>query len=179
MSASNLVIVESPAKAKTIEKYLGGDYHVLASFGHIRDLPPKDGSVLPDEDFAMQWQLGDRAGKPIAEIKKALKNAETLWLATDPDREGEAISWHVQEYLNENNLLKGKTIRRVTFNEITKTAVRKAFEEARELDTPLVEAYLAWDLRFLLCSGANSPARNQRGVCSRWRCGRFVNAKPK
>jgi DNA topoisomerase I len=143
MSASNLVIVESPAKAKTIEKYLGGDYHVLASFGHIRDLPPKDGSVLPDEDFAMQWQLGDRAGKPIAEIKKALKNAETLWLATDPDREGEAISWHVQEYLNENNLLKGKTIRRVTFNEITKTAVRKAFDEARELDTPLVEAYLA------------------------------------
>ena len=143
MSASNLVIVESPAKAKTIEKYLGGDFHVLASFGHIRDLPPKDGSVLPDEDFAMQWQLGDRAGKPIAEIKKALKNAQTLWLATDPDREGEAISWHVQEYLNENNLLKGKTIRRVTFNEITKTAVRKAFDEARELDTPLVEAYLA------------------------------------
>ena len=143
MSASNLVIVESPAKAKTIEKYLGGDYHVLASFGHIRDLPPKDGSVLPDDDFAMQWQLGDRAGKPIGEIKKALKKAQTLWLATDPDREGEAISWHVQEYLDENNLLEGKTIKRVTFNEITKTAVRKAFDEARELDKPLIEAYLA------------------------------------
>ncbi len=143
MAQSNLVIVESPAKAKTIEKYLGGDYKVLASFGHIRDLPPKDGSVLPDENFAMSWQLGDRAGKHVSEIKKALKGASTIWLATDPDREGEAISWHVQEYLNESNLLKGKEVRRVTFNEITKTAVRKAFDNARDLDIPLIDAYLA------------------------------------
>ncbi len=143
MAQSNLVIVESPAKAKTIEKYLGGDYKVLASFGHIRDLPPKDGSVKPDEDFAMSWQLGDRAGKHVTEIKKALKGANTLWLATDPDREGEAISWHVQEFLNENNLLKGKDVKRVTFNEITKNAVRKAFDNARSLDIPLIDAYLA------------------------------------
>ncbi len=143
MAQSNLVIVESPAKAKTIEKYMGADYKVLASFGHIRDLPPKDGSVLPEEDFAMSWQLGDRAYKPVSEIQKAVKSANTIWLATDPDREGEAISWHVQEYLREKNLLKDKTIKRVTFNEITKTAVRAAFNQARTLDTPLIEAYLA------------------------------------
>ena len=143
MAQSNLVIVESPAKAKTIEKYLGADYKVLASFGHIRDLPPKDGSVLPDEDFAMSWQLGERANKPVSEIKKAAKTAKTIWLATDPDREGEAISWHVQEYLNESNLLKDKEVKRVTFNEITKAAVKTAFNQARTLDKPLIDAYLA------------------------------------
>ncbi|MCB9963648.1 MAG: type I DNA topoisomerase [Rhodospirillales bacterium] len=143
MTQTNLVIVESPAKAKTIEKYLGGNYKVLASFGHIRDLSPRDGSVLPDDDFAMVWQLGERAGKPVSEIQSAVKKADTIWLATDPDREGEAISWHVQEFLNEKNLLKDKIIKRVTFNEITKTAVRKAFEHARTLDLPLIEAYLA------------------------------------
>ena len=141
--SANLVIVESPAKAKTIEKYLGGDYTVLASFGHIRDLPPKDGSVLPDEEFAMQWQLGERASKPVNEIARAVKKANTVWLATDPDREGEAISWHVQEVLKEKKLLSGKEVRRVTFNEITKAAVRAAFDEARGLDTPLIDAYLA------------------------------------
>ena len=143
MSATHLVIVESPAKAKTINKYLGPDYIVLASFGHVRDLPPKDGSVRPDEDFAISWQLGDRAEKPINDIKKALKNVTTLILATDPDREGEAISWHVKEMLQDEKLLKGKTVKRVTFNEITKKAVQEAFANARDLDQHLIEAYLA------------------------------------
>jgi len=143
VSATHLVIVESPAKAKTINKYLGPDYIVLASFGHVRDLPPKDGSVRPDEDFAISWQLGDRAEKPINDIKKALKNVTTLILATDPDREGEAISWHVKEMLQDEKLLKGKTVKRVTFNEITKKAVQEAFANARDLDQHLIEAYLA------------------------------------
>src|ERR1700751_5382636 len=105
----NVVVVESPAKAKTINKYLGSDYDVIASYGHVRDLPPKDGSVKPDEDFAMSWQIGERAGKPIAEIKKAIKKADNVFLATDPDREGEAISWHIKELLNDDKLLAGKT----------------------------------------------------------------------
>ena len=105
---SNLVIVESPAKAKTIEKYLGKDYKVLASYGHVRDLVNKDGSVLPDEDFAMKWQLGDRAAKNVNEIKSAVKKADTVFLATDPDREGEAISWHVLEILQDNKLVENK-----------------------------------------------------------------------
>ena len=143
MTAHNVVIVESPAKAKTINKYLGPDYEVLASFGHVRDLPPKDGSVQPDDDFAMRWQLGDRADKPMNDIKKAVKKADTLILATDPDREGEAISWHVREMLAEEKLLEGKEVKRVTFNEITKSAVQEAFKNARDLDEPLIEAYLA------------------------------------
>ncbi|MGB4057347.1 MAG: type I DNA topoisomerase [Alphaproteobacteria bacterium] len=140
---TNLVIVESPAKAKTINKYLGDDYKVIASYGHVRDLVNKDGSVLPDEDFAMKWELGERADKNVADIKKALKTASTLYLATDPDREGEAISWHVQEILREDGLLKGKDVQRVTFNEITKKAVQEAFKNARPLDQRLIEAYLA------------------------------------
>lgn len=143
MSAENLVIVESPAKAKTINKYLGDNYEVIASYGHIRDLVNKDGSVLPDEDFAMKWQPGERSDKHIREIKSAVKKANTVWLAPDPDREGEAIAWHIQEILREGKLLEGKTLRRVTFNEITKGAVQEAFNNARELDTPLIEAYLA------------------------------------
>lgn len=139
----NLVIVESPAKAKTINKYLGPDYTVLASYGHVRDLVNKDGSVAPDDDFAMKWELGERAGKNVNEIKKALKSADAVYLAPDPDREGEAIAWHIHEILKDGDLLKGKEIHRVTFNEITKTAVQKAFKEARELDTRLIEAYLA------------------------------------
>lgn len=143
MSASNLVIVESPAKAKTINKYLGSDYEVVASYGHVRDLPPKDGSVRPDEDFAMSWQLGDRADKPVGEIKKLAKKSKTIYLATDPDREGEAISWHVQELLKDAKLTDGRRVQRVTFNEITKKAVKEAFEHARDLDTRLVESYMA------------------------------------
>ena len=141
--SKNLVIVESPAKAKTINKYLGADYDVLASYGHVRDLVNKDGSVLPDDGFAMKWQLGERADKNVRDIKKALKKADAIYLAPDPDREGEAIAWHIYELLNEDNLLDGKGVHRVTFNEITKTAVQNAFENARELDQPLIDAYLA------------------------------------
>ncbi len=139
----NLVIVESPAKAKTINKYLGKDYHVLASFGHVRDLPPKDGSVRPDDNFSMSWELSDRAEKTMRDIQAAAKKADAIYLCTDPDREGEAISWHVLQILNEKNLTKNKTIRRVTFNEITKPAILEAFNHPRELDQPLIEAYLA------------------------------------
>lgn len=140
---TDLVVVESPSKAKTINKYLGESYKVLASFGHVRDLPPKDGSVRPDEDFAMDWQADDRGAKQLNEIAKALKGVTTLYLATDPDREGEAISWHVQTALQERNALKGVRVCRVTFNEITKNAVKTAMAHPRDLDTPLIEAYLA------------------------------------
>ena len=139
----NLVIVESPAKAKTIGKYLGSDYEVLASFGHVRDLVNKDGSVLPDEDFAMKWELGERSAKHVNDIKRAVKKADAVWLAPDPDREGEAIAWHIQELLADEKLLDGKNVHRVTFNEITKGAVQDAFQNARQLDQPLIEAYLA------------------------------------
>ncbi len=143
MAAENLVIVESPAKAKTINKYLGGNFEVLASYGHVRDLVGKDGSVLPDEDFAMKWELGERADKNVRDIKKAVKTASTVFLATDPDREGEAISWHIREILEDGTLLKGKNVQRVTFNEITKKAVQEAFEHPRALDQDLIDAYLA------------------------------------
>lgn len=143
MPATNLVIVESPAKAKTINKYLGNDYVVLASFGHVRDLVNKDGSVLPDDDFAMRWQLGDRSSKPVNDIKRAVKKADALYLAPDPDREGEAIAWHIYEILKDEGLLEGKDVHRVTFNAITKKAVTDAFNNARELDDHLIEAYLA------------------------------------
>ena len=139
----NVVVVESPAKAKTINKYLGPDYTVLASYGHVRDLPPKDGSVRPDESFAMSWQLAERGAQRIAEIAKAVKSADNLFLATDPDREGEAISWHVLELLKERGVLKGKTVKRVVFHEITKTAVLDAIAHPRDLDKPLIDAYLA------------------------------------
>ncbi|MEC8664315.1 MAG: type I DNA topoisomerase, partial [Pseudomonadota bacterium] len=143
MSASNLVIVESPAKAKTINKYLGSDYEVIASYGHVRDLPPKDGSVQPDDGFAMKWQAGDRSDKAISDIKKLAKKSKAIYLATDPDREGEAISWHIKEILEDDGILSGRELHRVTFNEITKNAVKEAFANARDLDTPLIEAYLA------------------------------------
>ncbi len=137
-----LVIVESPAKAKTIEKYLGGDYKVLASYGHIRDLPPKDGSVRPDEDFAMDWELyGDKAAR-VKAITDLAKTADRLILATDPDREGEAISWHVRELLAKKRALP-KDVQRVTFNAITKLAVTTAMANPRELDQDLIDAYLA------------------------------------
>ncbi len=141
--SQNLVIVESPAKAKTINKYLGNDYTVLASYGHIRDLPPKDGSVRPDQDFAMDWELGDRADKPVNEIAKAVKNADNIYLASDPDREGEAIAWHIQEVLHEKGLDKNKSIRRVTFNEITRKTVTDAIANPRKIDPDLVDAYMA------------------------------------
>ncbi|MDY0009748.1 MAG: type I DNA topoisomerase, partial [Bdellovibrionales bacterium] len=143
MSAQNLVIVESPAKAKTINKYLGSDYMVVASFGHVRDLPAKNGSVDPEKDFAMQWEIGDRSHKPLGEIISRAKKVQNVFLATDPDREGEAISWHVSEYLKEKYLADKVKIRRVTFNEITKSAIQEAFKHARDIDHHLVDAYMA------------------------------------
>ncbi|TAJ30202.1 type I DNA topoisomerase [Bosea sp. (in: a-proteobacteria)] len=138
-----LLVVESPAKAKTINKYLGSDYEVIASFGHIRDLPAKDGSVEPDNDFAMKWEIEGRGAKQVAEIARAVKGAEKLILATDPDREGEAISWHVLEALNQKKVLKGIPVERVTFNAVTKDAVQKALANPRQVDQALVDAYLA------------------------------------
>ncbi len=139
----NVVVVESPAKAKTINKYLGSDYKVLASYGHIRDLPPKDGSVKPEDDFSMSWEIDPKSSKRVKEIADALKGADNLILATDPDREGEAISWHVLEALNQKKALKGKTVKRVTFNAITKPAVQAAMAAPRDIDMELVDAYLA------------------------------------
>lgn len=139
----NVVIVESPAKAKTINKYLGGGYKVLASYGHVRDLPPKEGSVLPDDDFVMIWQVDDRSEKQLKEIAKALNGAKTIYLATDPDREGEAISWHIEEILRQRKLLDGVEVHRVVFNQVTAKAVREAFEHPRQIDDDLVQAYLA------------------------------------
>lgn len=139
----HVVVVESPAKAKTINKYLGSDYKVLASYGHIRDLPSKDGSVRPDEDFAMDWEVDARSAKQVKEIADAVKNADSLFLATDPDREGEAIAWHVREVLEKKKLLKDKVVKRVVFNEITKSAILDAFNEPRDLDDELVDAYMA------------------------------------
>jgi len=138
-----LVIVESPAKAKTINKYLGPGYKVLASYGHVRDLPPKDGSVLPDEDFAMIWAVDGKAKTRLADIVRAAKEADSLILATDPDREGEAISWHVLEVLQEKKAIKDKPVERVVFNAITKKSILDAMENPREIDMPLVHAYLA------------------------------------
>ncbi|QND60828.1 type I DNA topoisomerase [Mesorhizobium huakuii] len=139
----DVVVVESPAKAKTINKYLGRNYKVLASFGHVRDLPAKDGSVRPDEDFAMSWAVDTASGKRLADIAKAVKDADGLILATDPDREGEAISWHVLEVLKQKRALKDKTVSRVVFNAITKSSVLEAMANPRQIDAPLVDAYLA------------------------------------
>ncbi|HTM81059.1 type I DNA topoisomerase [Asticcacaulis sp.] len=139
-----VVIVESPAKAKTINKYLGKGFTVLASFGHIRDLPSKDGSVKPDDDFAMTWEVDPKSAKRLNDIADAIKTADRVILATDPDREGEAISWHVLEVLNKKKgLMKGKQVQRVTFNAITQSAVQTAMAAPRDIDMPLVDAYLA------------------------------------
>ncbi|ETW13919.1 DNA topoisomerase I subunit omega [Roseivivax marinus] len=139
-----VVVVESPAKAKTINKYLGSDYTVLASYGHVRDLPPKDGSVNPDEGFDMTWEVGNDSKKHVKAIADALKDDNALILATDPDREGEAISWHLKEALTKRKSIKKDTdVRRVTFNAITKQAVTEAMANPRDIDAPLVEAYLA------------------------------------
>ncbi len=139
-----VVVVESPAKAKTINKYLGSDYTVLASYGHVRDLPPKDGSVDTEHDFEMKWEVGNDSRKHVKAIADALKDDNALILATDPDREGEAISWHLQEALTKRRSIKKDTpVSRVTFNAITKEAVAEAMKNPRQVDMPLVEAYLA------------------------------------
>ncbi|MEE9354284.1 MAG: type I DNA topoisomerase [Methylococcaceae bacterium] len=141
--SNNLVIVESPAKAKTIEKYLGKDFHVLASYGHVRDLIPKEGAVDPDNDFAMKYALIDRNQRHVQEISKALKKADQLYLATDPDREGEAISWHLLELLKEKKILKDKPVHRVVFHEITKKAITAAIKNPEELSINLINAQQA------------------------------------
>src|SRR5512135_1422108 len=139
----DLVLVESPAKAKTINKYLGRGYEVLASFGHVRDLPAKSGSVDPDANFQMIWEIDPKAAGRLNDIAKAIKGADRLILATDPDREGEAISWHVLEVLKEKKALKDQKIERVVFNAITKQAVTEAMSHPRRIDQALVDAYLA------------------------------------
>ena len=141
--SKHLVIVESPAKAKTIEKYLGKDYKVLASYGHVRDLLPKEGAVDPDNDFAMKYQIIERNEKHVNAIKKALKPATELLLATDPDREGEAISWHLVELLRESGALEGKLIKRVVFHEVTKRAIQEAVDNPRDLGLDLINAQQA------------------------------------
>jgi DNA topoisomerase-1 len=138
-----VVVVESPTKAKTINKYLGDDYKVVASYGHVRDLPAKDGSVVPDSDFAMSWEVDGKSEKHVKTIVQALHGADGLFLATDPDREGEAISWHVNEVLKSRRALKHLDVKRVVFNEVTKNAVLEAFRRPRDIDRELVEAYLA------------------------------------
>ena len=139
----NLVIVESPAKCKTIKKYLGKDFEVLASYGHVRDLVPKQGAVDPSNDFAMKYDIIERNARHVETIAKALRKADNLYLATDPDREGEAISWHVHELMKTKKGLKDKPVFRVVFNEITKTAVKAAIENPREISMDLVNAQQA------------------------------------
>src|SRR3974390_441537 len=139
----NIVVVESPAKAKTIHKYLGSGYEVLASFGHVRDLPAKNGSVDPEHNFRMVWEVDDKARKRLDDIAKAVKGASKLILATDPDREGEAISWHVLEVLKQKNALKKQAVERVVFTAVTKQAVLDALKHPRSIDGALVDAYLA------------------------------------
>src|SRR5262249_25359717 len=138
-----ILVVEPPAKAKTINKYLGPGYEVLASFGHVRDLPPKDGSVDPDHDFKMLWEVDDKSNKRLNDIARAVKGADKLILATDPDREGEAISWHVLEVLKQKHALKSQAVERVVFNAITKQAVADAMKNPGQIDRALVDAYLA------------------------------------
>ena len=138
-----VVVVESAAKAKTINKYLGKDFTVLASYGHVRDLPAKDGSVKPDDDFSMEWEIDGKAAKRVNDIAAALKGADRLVLATDPDREGEAISWHLMDVLGKKGLLKGKKVQRVAFNAITKQSILDAMANPRDVDGALVDAYMA------------------------------------
>src|SRR3978361_824557 len=182
-SMSDVVVVESPAKAKNITAYVGGGSTVLASFGHVRDLPPKDGSVRPDQDFAMDWESDARGDKQVGAIAKALKGAKTLYLATDPDREGEAISWHVRAMLEDQKALKGVAVHRISFNEITRNAIRYAVAHPRELDQPLIEDYMSrraldYLVGFTLSPvlwrklpGSRSAGRVQsvalRGICER------------
>ena len=140
---SSLVVVESPSKSKTLESYLGKDFKVLASYGHVRDLLPKKGAVDPDNNFAMVYETIERNEKAVNAIQKALKKADVLYLATDPDREGEAISWHLYELLKEKGCLKDKEVHRVAFYEVTKSAVQNAIKNPRELSSNLIDAQQA------------------------------------
>ena len=179
----NIVIVESPAKAKTVNKYLGPGYRVLAWYGHVRDLPSKNGSVLPDKDFEMHWDVEPKAAKRLDEIAKAVKGASKLILATDPDREGEAISWHVLQVLDRKKALAGNPVERVVFNAVTKEAVLDAMRHPRAIDGPLVSAIspaghsiISWASRSHPCCGVSCQARAPRAACSRWRCASSATA---
>ena len=141
--ASNLLIVESPSKAKTLKKYLGKDYEILASYGHVRDLVPKTGAVDPDDSFKMKYELIDRNSKHVDAIAKAVKDCDTVLLATDPDREGEAIAWHLSEILKSRKALKDKKLKRVVFYEITEGAVKEAVKNPRAISMELVNAQQA------------------------------------
>ena len=175
--SQKLVIVKSPAKAKTINKYLGSDYTVLASYGHIRDLPPKDGSVRPDEDFAMDWELGDRADKPVSEITKAVKNADAVYLASDPDREGEAIAWHILEVLRAKGLAKNGAdqARRPLTKSPRKPSPTLSPIRAKSIriwSMPIWRAArsIIWSaFRCRRFCGANCRAPNRRDACNRLR----------
>ena len=162
----NLVIVESPAKAKTINKYLGKDYIVLASYGHIRDLPSKNGSVDPENDFKMLWEIDSFSKKYLKEITEAAKESAKIILATDPDREGEAIAWHVKEFLDEKKILKDKKVERVVFNEITKKAVTHGIDNPRQIEPLLVDAYMARRALDYFCLLYTSPSPRD-GLLSR------------
>ena len=174
----DVVIVELPAKAKTINKYLGDGYTVLASYGHVRDLPPKDGSVRPDADFAMDWEVDDRAGKHIKAIAEAVRGADRLYLATDPDREGEAISWHVCEVLRQKKALQGSTS---SGSFSTKSRVAPFSMRSPGLATSIASwSKPTWlgapsttssDSPCRRCCGASSPAAAPLAACSRWLCG--------
>jgi DNA topoisomerase-1 len=168
----NLVIVESPAKAKTIKKYLGKGFEVLASYGHVRDLVPKEGAVDPDQHFKMKYQVIEKNDRHVQAIAKALKNAEALYLATDPDREGEAISWHLLELLKKRRLLNGTKVHRVVFNEITKRAIQEAVENPRDLSMDLINAQQARRAKGNRRSrpsrsGNTGPSRPMRATASR------------
>ena len=174
----DLVLVELPAKAKTINKYLGRGYEVLASFGHVRDLPAKSGSVDPDHDFRMLWEVDPKAAKRLNDIARAVKGADKLILATDPDREGEAISWHVLEVLKQKKALNGQTIQRVVFNAITKQAVTEAMRQPRRSTTRwstlisrAAPSTTSSASRCRPCCGASCPAHARPAACSQWRCG--------
>ena len=140
---SKLLIVESPSKAKTLKKYLGKDFEVLASYGHVRDLVPKTGAVDTEHDFAMKYEIIERNSRHVDAIAKAVKAADAIYLATDPDREGEAISWHISEILKSKKLIKDKILKRVVFHEITKSAVQHAIDQPRDSAMPLVNAQQA------------------------------------
>ena len=176
--ARNLLVVESPAKARTIKKYLGPDYEILASYGHVRDLVPKDGAVEPDNGFRMHYEPIERNEKHVKALGRAMKKAKALYLATDPDREGEAISWHVVELLRAAKALGTKPVHRVVFHEITKRAIAEAVERPREISDSLVNAQQARRaLDYLVgfnlspCCGRRSAAGCRQAGCRARRCG--------
>jgi DNA topoisomerase-1 len=174
----NLLIVESPAKAKTINKYLGKDFTVLASYGHVRDLVPKEGAVDPDAGFAMRYEVIDKNERHVDAISKAAKGADALYLATDPDREGEAISWHIAEILKERGLLKDKALHRVVFTEITPRAIKEAIAHPRQVSPAIWSTRsrrgarsITWSASISRrCCGARCSAASRPGACSRRRC---------